>query len=76
MRADGPAGRIAPAILAPRTAATRERTIELADKTTAVWGGESFLGGQPWAPAARAGAQAHLVPEEKADARPVVPGRS
>ncbi|MEY9856249.1 hypothetical protein ABH935_001853 [Catenulispora sp. GAS73] len=75
MRADGPAGRITSVIVAARTAATLERTIELADKTTAVWGGESFLGGQPWAPAARAGAQAHLVPEEKADARPVVSER-
>jgi NAD(P)-dependent dehydrogenase (short-subunit alcohol dehydrogenase family) len=48
-------------IVAGRTAATLEQTVELADKATAVWGGESLLGGQTWAPAARAGAQAHLV---------------
>ena len=33
---------------------------KLADEAAAVWGGESLASGQPWAPAVRAGAQAHM----------------
>ncbi|MEY9912209.1 NAD(P)-dependent dehydrogenase (short-subunit alcohol dehydrogenase family) [Catenulispora sp. MAP12-49] len=48
-------------IVAGRTAATLEQTVELADEATAVWGGESLVGGQSWAPVVPAGAQAHIV---------------
>jgi NAD(P)-dependent dehydrogenase (short-subunit alcohol dehydrogenase family) len=48
-------------IVAGRTAATLVQTVELADEAAAEWGRESLVYGQVWAPAGKAGAQAHVV---------------